>query len=478
MAKPAPSAKPTEITVERGDCLWNIARDYLGSGTKYKQIAALNGISNSNLIYPGQKLKLTGTASSSSTSSKSTANTNKANITMFGLMASSKEDTLFAVWTWSKSNTDKFEYEWEYTIKDSGSTWWTGSKSETKDYECTWNIPDNAEKVRFRVKPISKTYTVTENKKSVEKSYWTAEWTNFNGDGKYKPYNTDSLPPSPPSGLSVKLDENDKFKLIAEINEIDADELDATHVKFQVIKNNVSVYKTTSAVKIDTNLKYVSYSCKLDPGAEYKVRCKSVRGSLESAWSEYASTVVATAPSKPAGFQICKAKSSSTDGKVSVYFKWAQVTAATSYEIEYATNRSYFDTTDQAQTLADNITLTEYESYSLETGQTYYFRYRAKNSGGESDWSEISDGVALGEPPAVPTTWSSTTTATVDGPLNLYWVHNSVDGSSQTWAQVALEIYIANGIDNNGDTIYEQKWSDTVEIKNTTDVDERDKRFL
>ena len=69
MATPAPSAKPTEITVQRGDCLWNIARDYLGSGTRYKEIAKLNGIGNSNLIYPGQKLKLTGLANSSSSSS-------------------------------------------------------------------------------------------------------------------------------------------------------------------------------------------------------------------------------------------------------------------------------------------------------------------------------------------------------------------------------------------------------------------------
>ncbi|MBQ7758451.1 LysM peptidoglycan-binding domain-containing protein [Anaerotignum sp.] len=45
-------------TVQKGDCLWNIAKKQLGDGTKYKEIAQKNGISNPNLIYPGQVLKL------------------------------------------------------------------------------------------------------------------------------------------------------------------------------------------------------------------------------------------------------------------------------------------------------------------------------------------------------------------------------------------------------------------------------------
>lgn len=45
-------------TVKSGDCLWNIAKKQLGDGSKYKEIAQKNGISNPNLIYPGQVLKL------------------------------------------------------------------------------------------------------------------------------------------------------------------------------------------------------------------------------------------------------------------------------------------------------------------------------------------------------------------------------------------------------------------------------------
>lgn len=63
------SAKKVEKKVEdettinyvakRSDTLWAIASKYLGSGTKYPQIAQENNIKNPNLIYPGQVFKIT-----------------------------------------------------------------------------------------------------------------------------------------------------------------------------------------------------------------------------------------------------------------------------------------------------------------------------------------------------------------------------------------------------------------------------------
>ena len=51
---------PKTYTVKRGDCLWNIAKRFLGSGAKYTQIYNLNRdkIKNPNLIYVGQVLTL------------------------------------------------------------------------------------------------------------------------------------------------------------------------------------------------------------------------------------------------------------------------------------------------------------------------------------------------------------------------------------------------------------------------------------
>lgn len=52
--------QPRTHTVVSGDCLWNIAAKYLGSGARYTEIYELNRgqISNPNLIYPGQVLVL------------------------------------------------------------------------------------------------------------------------------------------------------------------------------------------------------------------------------------------------------------------------------------------------------------------------------------------------------------------------------------------------------------------------------------
>lgn len=52
--------KQSTYTVKSGDCLWNIAKKYLGDGSRYNEIYNLNKdkITNPNLIYAGQVLTL------------------------------------------------------------------------------------------------------------------------------------------------------------------------------------------------------------------------------------------------------------------------------------------------------------------------------------------------------------------------------------------------------------------------------------
>lgn len=52
--------KTSTYTVKSGDCLWNIAKKYLGDGSRYTEIYNLNKdkIKNPNLIYPDQVLTL------------------------------------------------------------------------------------------------------------------------------------------------------------------------------------------------------------------------------------------------------------------------------------------------------------------------------------------------------------------------------------------------------------------------------------
>ena len=72
--KQVEAASVVNYVVKKGDTLWAIAKKYLGSGTKYPQIASENNIKNPNLIYPGQVFKITtgGTATQTVTETKET----------------------------------------------------------------------------------------------------------------------------------------------------------------------------------------------------------------------------------------------------------------------------------------------------------------------------------------------------------------------------------------------------------------------
>lgn len=435
------SADKTYVTVERGDTLTQIAVDYAGGYSKYKQLAAINNISNPNLIYVGQKIYLTKFGSSGSGgSSDSSANSNKPIIKQFGLQ-SNADDVLFATWDWSKSNTESYKALWTY---DTGNgIWFEGSNSTiTVDADApemarqsTFSVPANARKVRFKVKPISKKKTVN-NK---ETSYWEAKWSDV------KTY-TDATPLETPPVPSVEID---KYKLTATLDSLD---IDATGIEFEVVKDNAAKSFRTGKAQIVTG--YAAYSCTIDAGSEYKVRCRAYKGSDYSDWSGYSANEGAL-PAAPAGITSIKATS-----KTSVYLAWEGVNSATSYDIEYTTKKRYFEGSDGV-TQKTGIEDTHFELTGLESGQEYFFRVRAVREGVEdrSAWCEPKS-VRIGEKPAAPTTWSSTTTAVVGEALNLYWMHNAADGSSQTYAELELTI---------GDK------TDTIKIENDRSEDEKDK---
>ena len=165
-----------------------------------------------------------------------------------------------------------------------------------------------------------------------------------------------------------------------------------------------------------------------------KVRARGKRGDKVSGWSDFSATA-GTKPSAPTEIIECKAKNYSSN-EISAYLEWTAVNNADSYEIEYATNKNYFDGTDQTSVVS-GIKFNHHEIMSLSLGYEYFFRVRANNYHGDSDWTEIKS-VVLGTKPIAPTTWSSTTTAVVGEPLNLYWVHNTEDGSSETFAEIRL----------------------------------------
>ena len=409
------SSDGTYVTVEKGDTLSAIARDY-GKGKTYQQLAAINNISNPNLIYVGQIIKLT--SDSGSTSDDTNANSNKPTVDHFGLQ-SNANNTLFATWTWDRDNTESYKVLWTYDTGD--GVWFTGSNSTIsvdKDdpasaRQSTYSIPANAHKVRFKVKPISEKQT----KNNKETSYWEAQWSDV------KEY-TDSTPLATPQVPTVEID---KYKLTATLDNI---EVVADGIEFEVVKDNAASPFNVGKATVVT--KHASYSCTVEAGGEYKVRCRAYKGSDYSDWTAYSANE-GTMPGAPSGITSIRATS-----EKSIYLEWEAVKSATSYDVEYTTEKRYFDGSDAVNS-RNGIETNHFEFTGLEIGDEYFFRVRAVNADGASAWCEPKS-VVIGEKPAAPTTWSSTTTVITGEVLNLYWVHNAADGSSQTFAELELII--------------------------------------
>lgn len=422
-------------TVKKGDTLSEIALEQLGDAAAYLAIASWNGISNPDLIYVGQVLLL---ESPSTDGVRLPSQTTKVTIKQFGLQANTT-NTLFVTWSWNMGQTDHYLVKWEYKVD---GTWFEGA-TNTKTVsehdpdaarQDTWSYPDNAESIRVKVKPVSKTKTVND----VEQSYWTAKWVTAT------PYfHPNELPPSKPSAPSVTIKD---YRLTAKLENLD---LNATDIQFQVVKDDTTVYNT-GMTAIVTN--QASYACSVAPGSEYKVRCRAHRDGLYSDWSDYSSNA-GTAPSAPSSIVACRATS-----ETSIYLEWAAVNSAETYDIEYATDKNYFDGSDNTTT-ESGIETAHYEKTGLETGQEYFFRVRAVNSSGTSAWTEPVS-IIIGKAPAAPTTWSSTTTVITGEKLYLYWVHNAEDGSSQVSA--ILELTVGSH-------------TQTISVQNSTDEDEKDK---
>lgn len=329
---------------------------------------------------------------------------------------------------------DCYEVTWYYDTGD--GIWFTGESTTVVTKYATYSAPSNAIRIKVTVKPVAKTHKVNDT----DVAYW-------NGSAVSAIYALAANPPEKVSAPSVSVE---KYKLTASIENISDPRTD--EIKFEVY-SGTKLYNSGFAKVLTCR---ATYTCNVEAGGDYRVRCVGVNINnltrIYGEWSEFSSSV-STIPSTPSRITTCRASS-----KTSVYLEWAAVGGATSYDIEYTTKKEYFDGSDKTTTIT-GVTYTRYEKTGLETGNEYFFRVRATNSKGSSAWSSIRS-VIIGTEPSAPTTWSSTTTAITGEPLALYWVHNSEDNSSQTYAQLELTV--------NGAT-------QTYTIKNTEDEDEKDK---
>lgn len=397
-------------TVKKGDTLSKIAKDH---GTTVTMIKKLNKL-RSDRIYVGQKLKLSGvTSDDTKKSSKKTKNTVRPTIEEWGVQ-SDTDNTMFATWDWDRDNVDHYECQWYYDTGD--DVWFKGSFTDETIKQSTYNIPSNAKKVRFRVKPISKTYEKkSTSKKNGKKTtttktvhYWTAEWSNY----KYHYIQED--PPEKPATPSVEVE---NYRLTFRLDNIAAG---IDQIQFQVVKDDESTFATW---KVTVQKSSASHSINISPGHKYKVKARAYKDGRKSDWSEYSSSVY-TKPDNVAGIHAIKATSST-----SVLLVWEAERTAVSYDIRYATKKEYLQYMESSEIKTiTGINKVQYEITGLESGKEYFFQVRATNDKGSSEWTKISS-IIIGKVPSAPSTWSSTSVAVVGEVLVLHWVHNTQDNS-------------------------------------------------
>ena len=307
---------------------------------------------------------------------------------------------------------DHYNVHWYYAAGT--NVWFEGSSSDVTLKNATWGFPSNATKVKCVVKPVSKTREVN----GQQVAYWTGTDTSVE-------FLINTLPPAKLSAPAIQIE---KFTLKASIENIEDEKCD--EVEFEVYKGDT---KFTSGTQSVITARAV-YSCAIDAGYKYRVRCRAVNlydnTKVYGEWSIY-SNEEETIPSSVTNV-TCEVQSDN-----SIRLSWTGNETAKSYEIEYTTNKLYFDSSSEVS----STTVTNTYAYltGLQQGEEWYFRVRALNNKGESGWSDIVYKI-IGTKPEPPTTWSLTTSAIIGDKIVLYWVHNSEDGSKQTKADIELLI--------------------------------------
>ena len=435
-------------TVVLGDTLSEIAWKYnstynYGSNAMAaaQRLGALNDIENIDKLYIGQVLSLKNTKGKKIKKKKNNSLTPK--ISRMGIQSNS-ENTVFATWRFTRSHVKEYRCVWYYSTGD--GIWFVGSDSTETRKQSTYNPPSNATSVKFNVKAISKTHKVTTTKKvkgkkkktTKEVHYWTGKWSK----SKIVQFSI-SQKPSKPSAPSLEMN---KYKLTAKVENIDMGVNKPTKIEFYVVKNNSGkVFKQNKANVVQRT---ASYSWNVDAGGKYKVKCRAIREiyknkkvikTLYSDWSDFSSEVT-TIPNAPKDITSLNATSTTE-----IKCVWSKVSNVTGYEVEYTANKAYFDTnSDKVSSKTIEVGTTAIIS-GLEDGDEYFFRVRAVNEQGKSGWTPIKS-CKVGQKPAAPTTWSSSTTAIVGEKVILYWVHNTNDGSKATKADLEL---LVNGVDKS-----------------------------
>ena len=306
-----------------------------------------------------------------------------------------------------------------------------------------------------------------------------------------------------PNAPRISLSETGNYTIECSVNPEDIPD-SVNKIVFNIYKNDdTAIYKTGTLTSYYAS-KGRTYSVKnVEPDSVYTATCYYI-GSSEDKRSKDSkhSDAIVSPPKVPVIKSITPSTNDSGSTDRSITVVWKAANKKTKYTIEYVKenmelyksieNHFYavnsdktsieveFDKTSDAQYDTENQEMTKTISgFSTENGGRYYLRIKGTNdrtsilggssatnsSSATSDWSDPTDPLAsfiIGTKPSAPTIWSSTNTAVIGEPLNLYWSQNSTDNSRMTKSFLSI---VADNL------------ADPIEIELTTD-DEYDNNYV
>lgn len=338
------------------------------------------------------------------------------------------DDLIFVHWKSDapSSQIDRWDIHWWYKLYGTNDAVLVkASEEESPAHSTTWNVPANWSVVTFEVCPVAKT-----NSNGV--AFWSGEWSSQ----KEARITRDNFPPLAPPVPSY---EKSELRLKAFLNNIDSDGLYADSIEFSLLKWNGTQYTEVEHPIVNiVGVRYSTVSFNLQENSIYRLRARSIKGGIPSATYSDTTDDIKTRPSAPYSLSVGKG-----NNDTSLLLKWSvsDSSVVDHYTIEYTTVSGLFDTSSDVQSVDTTTASTSWEIGGLSAGNSYYFRIRSVNYDNEvSQWSSVAGPYIIGETPNIPTTWSSTTTATVGEPVKLYWLHNSKDSSkikkSKLWLQI------------------------------------------
>lgn len=385
-------------------------------------------------------------------------------ITSYGITPGSS-NTFYIVWSLSakanqKKHLDHYTVKWKYRYSASGAWFDGGETNVDKRYTtATYSVPDNAYQINAWVNAYSTKHSVKKGKKTKQEPYWTSKSTSMT-------YIVRDEDTPGEIGQIEPVVENGNLKLSIRVPTSETN-TGTDAVQFEIQQGKDGTTKRSQ---------YYLHHCKivlnqasnngvsLSPEYFYVFRGRYFNSSSQKygPWSEWSERYYGF-PGTPTITALGIASTTSTRIEFTVEGRAAQ------YTIEYQNVNSDFDVVTEvsSQDVDEHSTSTEKKTKilylpNLEQGAIYYFRVRALNSTGASQWSKV-ESLIVGTEPAAPTTWSDITSAELGETVYLYWVHNSQDGSSMRKAQIRINV--------NGTPVTEDPIEVDNEYLNTRDED-------